>query len=262
LTKDEIVRSIRAERRSTFALLRTLEPPAYDTPTALPGWRIREVVAHLITTDRGSVLGLNLFAAMTSMDRVERWNDDQVRAWADRPVPDLLVALTRWGARFARFAKRLPSAVYRLRLPTMYGPGTGGLLLWARAFDEWVHRQDIRRALGLGDEEVDVDPTAGFVFQAVGTNMRRWSDVPKGLVDVDLVGAPMLPWRFDLSARTAAPRPPDATPAEATVSLPAAAFVMATAGRDRFEDLRRDGVLGVTGDPAVAEAFLARLRIV
>ena len=60
MTKDEIVRAVKAERRRTLALLRTPDAPAFDTPTALPGWRVRAVVAHLITLDRATVLGANL----------------------------------------------------------------------------------------------------------------------------------------------------------------------------------------------------------
>ena len=31
------------------------------------------------------------------------------------------------------------------------------MLIWSRVYDEWIHRQDIRRALGMSDEDVDVE---------------------------------------------------------------------------------------------------------
>ena len=64
MNKAEIVRSIRGERRRTLGLLGTLEPARFDTPTALPRWRVREVAAHLVTTDRGSVIGTILPALL------------------------------------------------------------------------------------------------------------------------------------------------------------------------------------------------------
>lgn len=268
MNKDEIVRAIRAQRRATFALLRNLAPERYDTPTALPGWRIREVVAHLVTTDRASVTGRNLFAVLTSMERVERWNDRRLGEWADRSVADLLVALSRCGNRFARFARRLPSALYRLPMPTMFGRAPVGLLLWARAFDEWVHRQDIRRALGMPDERVDVMSAAEFVLHAIGVNMRGWPDLPQGRVLVALEGSPIEPWEFDLAARkggastVAGPGGGTASAPAATISLPAGAFVMAASGRDSFDDLHRAGTMSIQGDEAVARAFLSNVRIV
>jgi uncharacterized protein (TIGR03083 family) len=260
VNRDEIVRAVRRERRRTLALLRDLEPSRFDLPTALPGWRIREVVAHLITTDRASVLGLNLANVLTSTDRVERWNDRQVAAWAGRPVQELLVGLSRWGARFAAFAARVPAALYGLRLPTMYGPAPGGLLVSARAFDEWVHRQDVRRALALPDEEVEVRDAAEMVLGGIVAGMPRWTGTAGGRVELDLTGAPMPPWAFDLERRTGAPAAPGDAPTR--ISVPAPAFVMAAAGRDRFEDLRVVGTLVVEGDEGAASWLLERIRIV
>src|SRR5438067_4965176 len=101
MPKHDIVRLVRAERRATLALLSGLDPAAFDTPTALPGWRVREVVAHLITTDRAAVLGTILPAVARGTDRLEAWNERQVKRWSARPVPELLVGLDRWGRRFA-----------------------------------------------------------------------------------------------------------------------------------------------------------------
>ena len=78
---------------------------------------------------------------------------------------------------------------------------------------------------------------------------------------IDLTGAPIDQWQFDLAARTAGPLPRDGAP-DATISMGAPVFVMATAGRDRFDELRRSGDLSITGDEPAAEAFLARVRIV
>jgi len=261
VNRDEIVRAVRRERRRTLALLRTLSPATFDTPTGLPGWRIREVVAHLITTDRASVLGLNLVPVLTSTERVERWNERQVAGWAHRPVPEQLSGLEAWGTRFARFAALLPAALYGLRMPTMYGPAPGGLLVWARAFDEWVHRQDIRRALGRPDEDVEVCDAAEVVFRATAAGMPRWSAAGTGRVEISLVGAVMPAWVFDLGARRAGPATSDAAP-DARVEVPAPAFVMAASGRDSFDDLRERGALTINGERDPAVRLLGRIRVV
>lgn len=259
LTKGEIVRAVRAQRRATLELLRPLEPAKFDTPTALPGWRIREVVAHLISLDVTSFTGQVLPAAMRP-DRIERWNDEQVKKRADRPVGDLLQALERWGRRFVRFARAVPAALYRTPLPTLWGRGPGGLLIWSRAYDEWVHRQDMRRALGLPDQIVDLTPVAEFALNAMVVNTLPRLSMRTGRVSISLEGTPIAPWTFDLTTRTGAPASePDG---DARIAVPAHVFVMAAAGRDAWTDLIEAGTLRIDGDEELARTFLGALKII
>lgn len=260
--KFEVVRAVRGERRSTLGLLQGLDAAGFDAPTALPGWRVREVVAHLIATDRAAVTGRILPQVLGSMGRLEAWNDRQARRLSDRPVPDLLVALDRWGRRFARFAQALPAAAYKVPLPSMLGRGPAGLLVWVRAYDEWVHRQDIRRALGRPDQEVDLASIAAFLLHAIEVDTLRRLRGEAGTVQVAFAETPVEPWRYDLGAGRGW-IPGDGEPGpDATVEAAAAPFVMAAAGRDRFEDLETAGHLRIEGDASRARRFLGAIRIV
>ena len=263
MTRDELVRAVRAERRRTLGLVRKLEPPQFDV-IATPGWRVREVLAHLITTDRASVLGSNLVPLFASAERLERWNDRQVSKWSDRPVAELYLGLDRWGRRLARFLGAVPSPMYRLRLPTFLGRGPVLILAWSRVYDEWVHRQDIRRALGMPDEDIDLAPVAEFLMTAVAVNTVPRLKGRTGTVVVSLTDVPIESWRYDLASGRSGPEgiDPAAPPPHARIWGPAPAFVMAAAGRDRFSDLMAGGALGVEGDRELAEAFLGELRIV
>jgi uncharacterized protein (TIGR03083 family) len=259
--KPGIVGAIRAERARSIMLLRGLAPSQWDTPTALPGWRVREVVAHLVSVDRASVTGQALTFAFSSTHKLEAWNDRAVPAWADRSIPALLDALDRWGRRFAILVRVTPSAAYRVRVPTQWGRQHLSLLLWVRAYDEWVHRQDIRRALDLGDEDDGVDPIAQFLLTMIARETLRHVDAGRGSVALSLGGRQGNAWIYDLAARAGrpAPNPPDA---DARVEATATAFIMAAAGRDGFADLESTGALSIEGDRAVADALLSRLRIV
>jgi uncharacterized protein (TIGR03083 family) len=262
LNKDEIVRAVRLERRSTLSFLRDLEPGRFDTPTALPGWRIREITAHLIATDRAAVTGraLPLAFGASSIDRLEAWNERQVPKWANRPVPELLEALHRWGRRFAAVARSLPAAVYRVRVPTPWGRGPAGIAVWVRAYDEWVHRQDIRRALDLADEDVDVASAAEFLLTAIGSAVLPGLKGRPGRVAISLEGAPVAEWEYHLRAGAGGPRA--SSQVDARISAPAPGFIMAAAGRDRFSDLAAGGALTIEGDQDLATFLLARIRIV
>jgi uncharacterized protein (TIGR03083 family) len=259
IVKGDILRNIRIERGRTIAFLRGLEPEQWETVT-LPGWRIREVAAHLVSLDRASLSGAVLPQAMASAERVERWNDRQVGKFADRPLPEILIALERWGRRFLRLARAVPAAAYRLRVPTMWGRGPGGLLIWSRVYDEWVHRQDMRRALGLPDEDVDLAPPLVFMLQAAGClpAMRGGT----GTVEVSVKGVPLAPHVFDLAAGAVTKRLPGRE-ADVRIRAHGPAFIMATAGREPgFKELEEGGELEIDGDRSVAERFLAGLKVV
>jgi uncharacterized protein (TIGR03083 family) len=260
VNKRDILRQTKAERARTLSLLSPLVAEAFDTPTALPGWRIREVVAHLIAIDRATVTGSILVAVLASTDKLERWNDAHVGKWADRPPRDLLLGLDRWGRRYATYVRIIPGPLFGLRIPTMYGRGPAGLLIWARPFDEWVHRQDIRRALGLPDEDVDLENVAEFVLECMVTNALPKLEGETGRVTVALERVSLPEWGYDLRARAGGPEL--SREAQAVVHVPAGAFVMAAAGRDRFEDLEEQGTLKLQGDEDLARRFLARVRIV
>jgi hypothetical protein len=144
---------------------------------------------------------------------------------------------------------------------TFLGKGTLGLLMWSRVYDEWVHRHDLRRALGLPDEDVDLDSPSEFVLAAIAVNTVPSVAGVRGDVVVALRDTPVAAWRYGLGSGASGPdRGGDG--AAATISAPAPAFIMAAAGRDRFDELMASGVLAVDGDEKVARAFLAALRIV
>lgn len=260
MTKDEIVRAVRADRRRTLSLLRPLDPAQFDTPTALPGWRVREVVAHLVTLDRATVLGANLHVVFGDISRIERWNERQVPKWANRPAAELLIGLDRWGRRLAGFYRAIPRALYRLRVPTYLGPAPLGVLLWSRAYDEWVHRQDIRRSLGLPDDDVDVAPAVEFVLTAIGIDTLGKLRGRGGRIALSLKDVPVTPWRFDLATGSSGAEAPG-EPVDARISASAQAFIMAAAGRGTFDALLAEGTLSVEGDEPLARDFLQVVRI-
>jgi uncharacterized protein (TIGR03083 family) len=262
LDKAEILRAIRAERSRTTTFLRTLERTQWDAPTALPGWRIREVVAHLISLDVAALSGSILPQALGSMERLERWNDRQVGKRADRSPPELILALERWGPRFSRLARAIPRPLYSLRVPTIWGRAPGGLLIWSRAYDEWIHRQDMRRALELPDEDADLFSVSGFLMHAAAADLLPALRDRGGRVEVRFSGVPLPPHVFDLSAGRLVVGSGGPHDALVRADRPAA-FLMAAAGRKpSLQELRDAGDIVVDGDDGLAKEFLEHLRVV
>jgi uncharacterized protein (TIGR03083 family) len=267
ITKAEIVRAVRMERVRTLALLRTLEPQQWEVEV-LPRWRVREVAAHLITTDKASVTGAIFPKVFKSTEKLERWNDKVVGNYADRPIQELLLALDRWGRRLVGAVKAAPARAFKIRVPTMWGKGPAGMFAWSRPFDEWVHRQDVRLGLGMALETADLAVPAGFVLMAAETSTLPALDGHAGSLTVDLSGVPLQPWTADMHSRECSFRAAGdegSLPApgpSATIRMPAPEFVMRAAGRGTFEEMEAAGELTVEGDRGIAEAFLAKLRVV
>jgi uncharacterized protein (TIGR03083 family) len=256
--KSDILRAVKDQRRRTLAYLSGLDHEQFDV-VALPRWRVREVLGHLISTDRAAVTGTILPVVFGSMEKLEAWNDRQVGKWADRDPADLLVALDRWGRRFIRFASAIPGPMYQMRMPTLWGRGPGGMLVFSRAYDEWIHRNDIRRALREPDEDVDLAPVTEFLMNAIGMNTVPGLAGTDGEVAISLSGVPLPAWSFDLATGSSGP---NGEGADARIEAAGAGFVMAAAGRGTFEELEGSGGLSVSGDRDLARTFLSKLRIV
>jgi len=122
-TWDRVV----ALRTGLLAQAKELTPAEWDAPTLCEGWRVRDVVAHLILPDRFSLLGglVGLIRAGFRLDRVI-YQDAIMRGSV--PVPELLASYQ--------------SGIHRRSVP----PGRQPANVLA---DLVIHLQDIRRPLGL-----------------------------------------------------------------------------------------------------------------
>jgi uncharacterized protein (TIGR03083 family) len=117
----------RAERADLLALLTDLTPHQWDHPTLCIGWRVRDVVAHMISYEG---LGRrDLFRRFArGRFRLARVNDVGVAELRDAG-PDALLALLE---------QRLE--------PEGLTTGFGGRVA---LLDAMIHQQDIRRPLGV-----------------------------------------------------------------------------------------------------------------
>ncbi|MFD6396174.1 maleylpyruvate isomerase family mycothiol-dependent enzyme [Nocardia sp. NPDC060249] len=132
---DTIWQAVADERATLVDLLRDLPESAWDTASLCEGWRIRDVVAHLVLATRVTITALlvNLIRARGNTDRLI--HDTAVRH-ADR---------TSTAALLAELRATIDSRVIPI--------GTTPI---DRLMDLLVHGQDIAVPLGL----VRVMPTA------------------------------------------------------------------------------------------------------
>jgi len=139
--------SIEAWRHSLAAIVdlcADLSPSRWDTPSECPLWTVKDVCSHLVGGEEWMCAG-----HPRPEHGLATIAGDAVAARRDRAGADVHEELC---AVFARRQRQLADEPPDPDEPTFtaYGvPVALGTLLSHRAFDLWVHEQDIRRALGV-----------------------------------------------------------------------------------------------------------------
>ncbi|MFD7918017.1 maleylpyruvate isomerase family mycothiol-dependent enzyme [Streptomyces sp. NPDC059740] len=133
-------------------LVTPLAEPEWNRATDCPGWSIRDVVSHIIGLECEALgdprpihsLPRDLYHVRSEF---ARYMEVQVDVRRHHTAPEMLAELEYTvirRSRQLREEKRAPDAVVRSPI----GERTLEEALWLRAFDVWVHEQDLRRALG------------------------------------------------------------------------------------------------------------------
>jgi uncharacterized protein (TIGR03083 family) len=137
--------------RSTIALAEPFGPAEWDLPTECPGWTVRDQISHLIGVER-LLLGDPEPEHALPGDLPHVRNDFarmlEVAVDARRTEPsETLVAELR--ETLTRRLTALPAIDPRQEIRAPDGrTGPYSRFMMFRAFDCWVHEQDIRRAVG------------------------------------------------------------------------------------------------------------------
>lgn len=260
-------------REHSVQLLDRLGPDQLEQ-VALPArqtggedWTVADVFRHLAESDRQSVLGSHLtdFLPFTSEEEFEDNNDEMLERLRGASRQQLREELVTWGRRLRRIIRLTPEPVSRMKLPTMFGRVALWWLATLRVYDEWVHQEDIARALGVEppDMEQEVrDLLAEFQLRALPAGRLREIDGREGVVEVafeDVLAQPA--WRFDLAGRKYGPRV-TATPT-VRIATDVPTWTRIAADRISWRDAESGGDLRIEGDDRdAAEALLDVVRVV
>ncbi|WP_063039919.1 maleylpyruvate isomerase family mycothiol-dependent enzyme [Nocardia pseudovaccinii] len=90
MSTDQIWRAVATERASLVELLEPLSEADWDHPSLCDGWRVRDVVAHVVLSARASIgwILINVIRARGSLDRAIR--DTAIRHADHIPTQQLL----------------------------------------------------------------------------------------------------------------------------------------------------------------------------
>ena len=94
MDRDEVWRTIHAERTALADLLESLSADEWEQPSLCAGWRVREVAAHVISSPQTGVAHL-VGAMWRARGSFNRCIDDEARRAAARPVADIVADYRR-----------------------------------------------------------------------------------------------------------------------------------------------------------------------
>lgn len=189
---SDVWQLVHAERRALIAFLEGVDDARWDTPSLCPGWRVRDVVAHQISTADTTRLGFIKGMVLARFD-FDRDNQNGV----DRELGPAAQMLDR----------------YRALVDRASGPPAP---LDTRLVEAVVHGEDIRRPLGaVGDYPAEAVERALRLQARTGKGMGgakehiagmrlRATDADVTLGDGPEVTGPLLALLLAVSGRTVA----------------------------------------------------------
>ncbi len=230
--------------RSMSELGAGLTEEQWKMPTDLPGWTVQDNLSHLIGTER-TLQGLPRTEhrcepgehVRNELGKLNEHEVDVRRSCTGAEVLrefDELVAL-----RLATFAAA-DDAYFAQPTKTPVGDGDVALFLTVRVLDNWLHEQDMRRAVGrpghLGGSAAEhtVDRLILTVPIVVG---KRAGTPEGGAVAIDITGDVQRHVVAEVQGGRAKVVDESSAPPIATITMDSEAFVILAGGRRNAADL-------------------------
>ncbi|MBG6093699.1 maleylpyruvate isomerase family mycothiol-dependent enzyme [Actinomadura viridis] len=249
--------------RSTIALAETFAPQDWKRPTDCPGWSVQDVVSHLVGTEL-MLLGEDPAAGHVMAEEPPHVRNDLGRlvepgvdARRGRPGADVLAELREvLDRRLAALPGIDPER------PTM--APTGRTVPYAefmvfRAFDCWIHEQDVRRAVGRPGN-LDA-PAAGCARRIMESGLpmvvAKRAGAGAGTTVAFEVSAPLAFTARVRVGEDGRARAVDAGAADLTLRMDWETFVRLAAGRCGPEDV----TVAAEGDTGLADRVLANMAL-
>jgi uncharacterized protein (TIGR03083 family) len=253
-------------------LLSGLSDEQWRAQTVLPGWRVCDVVGHLIGTE-SILLGIktpepdiDVVALPHVHNEVGVVNERWVRHFQHRSGRELLqrfrVATDDRRRQLAETTNSEWVSVTR----TPAGPDSYGRFMRIRTFDCWMHEQDIREAVAVraADDLLAGRPgvlTLDEIDASMGYIVGKLGGAPdESRIAVELTGPLQRTIRVAVDGRARVVGDFDGLAPTASLRMDAVLFTRLIGGRTSYAEHREAIELG--GDVAVAERIASRLRFV
>ncbi|HEV2360878.1 MAG TPA: maleylpyruvate isomerase family mycothiol-dependent enzyme [Acidimicrobiales bacterium] len=243
-----------------------LDDAAWETETACPGWTVKDQLSHLVAPEviylgrpQPSDSAITRPYVRNAIGAVNEAGVDYRRGWAGDTVLEEFREVTsaRLQMLDAMSEEDLDEESW-----TPTGPGTYRDLLAVRAFDAWVHEQDIRTATGRpGHLSGDVPAHAlQRCFSAMPFVVGKKAGAPDGTTVVFDVTGPT-EGTLAIGITDGRANPLSEVPAEPAVRITATfeAFTRVSCGRVPAEQSISAGDIRVEGDGELGRRIVHQL---
>ena len=195
-TFDQLFAAWRSASADFIDLVTPLSQAEWDAPTALPGWSVGDIVAHIGWLE-GLLMGEYdaphepdwsvLPHVQSDFGRITEIPVDLRRSWAREAV--LVELADRVARRTVELEEGRRDAAAEVMGP--FGPASLGRVLRMRTLDTWVHEQDVRDALGRPGhlDTMGAQATASQLLPGLGKVWAKLAGAQPGQVlDVRITG--------------------------------------------------------------------------
>jgi uncharacterized protein (TIGR03083 family) len=271
LERRWLLGAARAEREAVGRTIQYTPPDAWEAGSLSPGWRNRDIIAHLAATEvaAAAVIAGETPAEMEEFAKtldgapftVDAFNDWSVARRAEEPFRGIVAEWGRAADLLLARASKVPPEEWATR-KVWWVAGEMGVsyLVQSRVMEWWLHGEDVL-AGGGNPPRLEHPPifcvndlairTIPYALSLAGLSFPGKSV----LVELQAVGGGTWHWGLAPGERPSADKVPDAV-----IDGRAHAFAMVAGRRIPAEFYLAEGVLQTGGDDMLAETVLLHLR--
>ncbi|HZE31701.1 MAG TPA: maleylpyruvate isomerase family mycothiol-dependent enzyme [Actinoallomurus sp.] len=197
VAKGPLIAALTGKWATLDRLLAGLPSGRWAEPSCLPGWRVTDIVAHLIGTE-SMLAGESAPEADVELESlphvrndVAAVNEQWVRALRDESPSAMRERFRDITGRRAGSLEQMPQEDFDAPSWTPAGNATYARFMQIRTYDCWMHEQDLRVTLGIpGGEDGSAAETAlEEATRALGYIVGKRAAAPDGaIVAIDLTG--------------------------------------------------------------------------
>ncbi len=271
LDRTWLLGTARAEREALGRTIQYTPPDRWDLESVSPGWRNRDIVAHLAATEvaAAAVIGGESPAEVEEYVKsaeggrltVDGFNEFSVRRRAEEPFR---AVVREWGKAadlfLARSARITAEEWTTRKVPWLAGDIGVSYLIQSRVMEWWLHGEDI---LVGGDNPPRMEHPPIFCVNDLAIRTIPYALALAGLsypgrsirIELEAVGGGS--WHRGLAPRE---MPPPGKEPDALIEGRGYEFALVAGRRMPAEYYLADGSIRTSGDDALAETVLHHLR--
>jgi uncharacterized protein (TIGR03083 family) len=270
LDKSAVLAGLFASWDSILALLRALSDEQWQLATCLPGWRVQDVVSHMIGTE-SMLAGIATPEAdcdVAELDHVRNpigaMNECWVRSLREETPAAMIDRFDAVTQTRRRQLGDMSDDQWNEVTATPAGPDTYGRFMRIRTFDCWMHEHDIRETVGLAATQLaSVDAREAFdeMTGSMGFVVGKRGKAPENSrIEFDLTGPLGRTVRVQMNGRGSVVERFDGGDATSTIRLDGLLFSRLAGGRTQASQHRAE--IALAGDVAVGQVIVDNLAYV